>query len=446
MEGFKEFTGKSLDDAIREACSYYDTSRERLEIDIVQDAKSGIFGLVGARKAIIRARRVQLRDAVDDILGRSKKAAAAPKVEASPEATPAVKTEADPAPAKAPAKTAEKAKGNGKDKAPAHKQAVEGDAHVANSDERASSAASGQGQREKSQKPRREGKETREPREGRERHERQGHRHERTERNERNGNRQERNGNRIEADGNRVEVDGNRAEGHGGERFERKPRREAKPQRDNRDNREGREGRDNRDNRRPQNKHHASKPAHKPAPTEHMDSMGFGDDVEESENVRRIPLEELDQERLQSVTLEAVGMLTRPIVGEVPLEMKLHEGRVHVHLDCDENSGLLIGREGQTLASLQYITSRIVSRAMDAAVRVQLDAGDYRTRQDEKLSELATALAERVRATGKAHSTRPLSSYHRRIVHVVLQDATDLVTRSSGDGPLKRVIIQRKRG
>ncbi len=408
MEGFKEFTGKSLDDAIREACSYYDATRERLEIDIVQDAKSGIFGLVGARKAMVRARRVQLRDTVEDILGRSKKAtaaaqAASPKDKKTVEASPAkpkpseeVKEEAQVAPAPAPVAQEERKK-----PAKAHDKSSERGAN---------------NRRERQPKPRKE----------------HGRRNDGSD-NEANGNRVEPDGNRVEPDGNRVEPNGNRADAR--DRHDRQPRQ-------SRDNRH-KEHRDHKEHRR-QNPKRPAQP--KPAPTEHMDNMGFGDDMEEADNVRRVPLEELDQERLKTVTLEAVGILTRAIVGEVPLEMKLHEGRVHVHLDCEENSGLLIGREGQTLASLQYITSRIVSRAMDAAVRVQLDAGDYRTRQDEKLSELASVLAERVRATGKAHSTRPLSSYHRRIVHVVLQDATDLVTRSSGDGPLKRVIIQRKRG
>ena len=107
--------------------------------------------------------------------------------------------------------------------------------------------------------------------------------------------------------------------------------------------------------------------------------------------------------------------------------------------------GLLIGREGQTLASLQYLASRVVSRGMNAAVRVQLDAGRYRQRQDEKLGEMALALAEKVRQTGRSYSTRPLSSYHRRIVHLCLQDAEEVQTRSSGDGPMKRVVIMRRR-
>ena len=67
MEGFKEFQGKDLDSAIEEACGYFDAAREKLEIEIVQDSKSGIFGIVGARKAKVRARRVQLRETVESI-------------------------------------------------------------------------------------------------------------------------------------------------------------------------------------------------------------------------------------------------------------------------------------------------------------------------------------------------------------------------------------------
>ena len=118
---------------------------------------------------------------------------------------------------------------------------------------------------------------------------------------------------------------------------------------------------------------------------------------------------------------------------------------MQVCVDCDEDSGLLIGREGQTLAALQYLVSRVVSRGMNSAVRVQLDAGEYRQRQDEKLREMALALADKVRQSGRSYSTRPLSSYHRRIVHVCLQDAADVQTRSTGDGPMKRVVIMRRK-
>lgn len=68
-DGFREFLGKNLDAAIEDACQYFNAGRERLEIEILQDARSGIFGIVGARKAKIRARRARLRDAVQSVLG-----------------------------------------------------------------------------------------------------------------------------------------------------------------------------------------------------------------------------------------------------------------------------------------------------------------------------------------------------------------------------------------
>ncbi|MDE7370904.1 MAG: KH domain-containing protein, partial [Desulfovibrio sp.] len=187
---------------------------------------------------------------------------------------------------------------------------------------------------------------------------------------------------------------------------------------------------------------HTSHAAHAPAgsPAPDLDA----DDA--PEGLPRTPLEELDAERLQSLTEETVKELVRPITGgRVPVIVRVEDGRVRANVDWSGEAGLLIGREGQTLAALQYLASRMVSHGMNAAVRVQLDIGDYRLRQDEKLRAVALSLAEKARATGRPYSTRPLSSYHRRIIHLALQDADDLQTRSSGDGPLKRVVISRRR-
>lgn len=164
------------------------------------------------------------------------------------------------------------------------------------------------------------------------------------------------------------------------------------------------------------------------------------------EGLARVPFESLDQEKLAELARDVAVNLITPILGEAPIRVSLGAGQVEAHVDCGENSGLLIGREGQTLASLQYLASRMVSRGMGASVRVQFNVGDYRERQDERLRELALSLAERVKATGRSCSTRPMSSYHRRIIHLTLQDSPDVQTRSSGDGPLKRIIVQRRRG
>ncbi|MEG2172833.1 MAG: Jag N-terminal domain-containing protein [Desulfovibrionaceae bacterium] len=420
MEGFKEFQGKDLDDAIGQACSYYDTLREKLEIDIIHDSKSGIFGIVGARKAKIKARRVQLRTAVDSILGRNrdggendapppaKSAGRAPKNEPKTEKAP--RSSENPRPVES-----------------AHNENV-------------------RPENTRRDEPAAEGRKPRAPRPPRTPS---------APRNYENRTPEFRNdGNSIlsgqvqgvtldpeddeEASfgpGNEMPADSHTYNAPMGLRDDRAPK--ARRPRNPRPSAPRAEGSS------------AVAAAHASAPTSVLAGTLDNDALNEdalSEGLPMIPFDQLDQDRLRAVSLEAVGRLVAPIVGDVPLTVELGDNRVNVVLECGDDSGLLIGREGQTLASLQYLASRLVSRAMTAAVRVQLDAGEYRLRQDEKLRDLALSLAERVRASGKSHSTRPLSSYHRRIVHMALQEVADVQTRSSGDGALKRVVIQKKRG
>lgn len=94
---------------------------------------------------------------------------------------------------------------------------------------------------------------------------------------------------------------------------------------------------------------------------------------------------------------------------------------------------------------MQYLASRMITRAMGSQVRLQVDAGDYHVRQDSRLQELALALAEKVKATGKVQTTRPLSAYQRRVIHLALQDDPEVQTRSSGEGALKHVVILRRK-
>ena len=155
--------------------------------------------------------------------------------------------------------------------------------------------------------------------------------------------------------------------------------------------------------------------------------------------------EDLDHERLRQLVYDTAMRLITPIIGPMQLVVDIHADRVDVRVDCEDDLGLLIGRDGQNLASLQYLTSRIVSRAMEAPVRVMITAGDYRERQDEKLRDLALSLAERAKATGRACPTKPLSSYQRRVIHMTLQADPAVQTRSAGEGTLKRVVVQKRR-
>lgn len=427
MDGYKEFQGKTLDDAIREASSYFDAPREKLEIDIVQDAKSGVFGLIGARKAKVRARRVQLKTTVEELVGRGREARApreeaAPAVEKAPRAEKPAREEKPRREGSQPRETAQARDGAqprddaSRDK-PRRGRPIDAAPEKADRSERGEKA-------EKSEKS----EEERQPRDRR-----------RSERGRRDA-RPQREKRTAEAAPESV---------NGGEARSEAPSEEGegRTERTGRRRRRGGRGRGRSQNGE---RSEQARPESQRAPEEvDVEELGMdiGDTADDAapEGLPEIPLEQLDQEQVRAVALEVTGRLVTPVIGEAALSVDLADGRIKVTVDCGENSGLLIGREGQTLASLQYLASRIVARKLGAAVRVQLDTGDYRERQDEKLRDLAIGLAEKVRATGKPQSTRPLSSYHRRVVHLALQEDEDIVTRSKGDGPLKRVIILKRR-
>lgn len=323
MEGFKEFHGKNLDAAIKDACSYFNASRERLEIEILQDARNGIFGIVGARKAIIRARRAPLRDAVESVLGehfgqrearQEKKASPSPKKEAAAASGMERVTDSD---------TSSESATPRRHKPQTNEAAVE----AGPLEENSAHALSGVGQ-------------------------------------------------------NLSSVEGGSAE----------------------------------------------------------------DEADTESSQQYLPFEAVDPEVAERETLEVIRHLIRPILGdEAELSASVGVSRIQVSVNGVEDCGLLIGREGMTLAAIQYFASRIVSRKLQASIRVQLDVGDYRERQGEKLREVALALAEKVRQTGRPLSTRPLCSYHRRIVHLCLKEVEGIQTRSQGEGAKKRVVIMRKK-
>lgn len=103
--------------------------------------------------------------------------------------------------------------------------------------------------------------------------------------------------------------------------------------------------------------------------------------------------------------------------------------------------GILIGRRGQTLDALQYLTTRIVSHQEGRPVRISVDAGGYRRRRRESLEELALRMADKARHTKRPVSVGPLSSPERRVVHLALKGENGVSTSSRGRGELKKVLI-----
>jgi len=128
------------------------------------------------------------------------------------------------------------------------------------------------------------------------------------------------------------------------------------------------------------------------------------------------------------------------------------EGRVVVRAEEDgglvgviegEDVGRLIGREGQVIDAVQYLALQIVSRAEGGARRrVMVDAGGYRARRAEQLERLAERAAQEVLRDGDEIELDPMTPHDRRIVHLALQDYPGVVTRSEGEEPQRRIIVE----
>ena len=107
--------------------------------------------------------------------------------------------------------------------------------------------------------------------------------------------------------------------------------------------------------------------------------------------------------------------------------------------------GVLIGKRGQTLDSLQYLVSLIINKESEEYLRVKLDTENYRERRKATLESLARNIASKVKRTKRPVSLEPMNPYERRIIHSALQNDKYVVTRSEGDEPYRHVIVSLKK-
>ncbi len=333
MSEFRTFSGKTVDDAMEDACRHFGVAREKLEIEILSGGSSGIFGLVGKKKAQVRA-KIREEIKLQDMNGSAQKAreprpehpAPAPRPaqavvpEPEPEPKPEPEPEIEPQPIVAPERKVApepEAAPEVAPAAPAPVEAAEPQAEAEWEDEESFAAE---------------------------------------------------------------EAPASRRESNRAPREERRAAPETPPQ---------------------------------PMTPE-----------------------------LEAIVRETMERMLEGILGQTPeFEISGHSERVSVLIFDEENSGLLIGREGQTLSSLQYLVNRMVIRRYGSPVKVQINTGEYRERQDDNLRKMAIFLADKAKSLGRPQSTKPLSSYHRRVVHLALQEDEGISTRSKGEGPLKRVLI-----
>ena len=135
--------------------------------------------------------------------------------------------------------------------------------------------------------------------------------------------------------------------------------------------------------------------------------------------------------------------LTEKMGVEATLQMAESEGQLKVRMS-GENMSILIGRRGETLDALQYLTSLTVNRSREDYIRVSLDTENYRVKREEALRKLALRMANRARKSGRRVALEPMNPYERRILHSALQAEPDVTTHSEGEEPYRRVIITLK--
>ena len=166
---------------------------------------------------------------------------------------------------------------------------------------------------------------------------------------------------------------------------------------------------------------------------------------EEAPVKEEVPVKEEKLSEVQPETKEACEKFLVDVLKTMGMEVKLtssidEDGALSIEME-GENMGILIGKRGQTLDSLQYLTNRVANKMQEGYVRVKLDTENYRERRKETLENLAKNIAHKVKRTKKSVSLEPMIPYERRIIHSALQSDKYVSTHSEGDEPYRRVVV-----
>ncbi|QDW75485.1 protein jag [Lachnospiraceae bacterium KGMB03038] len=160
--------------------------------------------------------------------------------------------------------------------------------------------------------------------------------------------------------------------------------------------------------------------------------------AEKEKEIELAPVEEITIETCRKFVqdvLEAMHMEDVEVTAKVD-----EEGALCINMD-GKNMGILIGKRGQTLDSLQYLTNRVANKMQSGYVRVKLDTEDYRRRRKETLENLAKNIASKVKRTRRTVALEPMNPYERRIIHSALQSDPAVSTHSEGEEPYRRVVV-----
>ncbi len=154
----------------------------------------------------------------------------------------------------------------------------------------------------------------------------------------------------------------------------------------------------------------------------------------------------VDAREVEEVAKKFLGEVFDAMEMEVIVDAKYDDAEKALDVDMrGEEIGILIGKRGQTLDSLQYLVSLVVNRGQADYIRVKLDTENYRQRRKETLENLAKNIAYKVKRTKRPVSLEPMNPYERRIIHSALQNDRYVTTHSEGEEPFRRVVVSLKK-
>jgi len=168
---------------------------------------------------------------------------------------------------------------------------------------------------------------------------------------------------------------------------------------------------------------------------------------EKSEVVIEPIIEREPEENLKVVEEHAALTFLKKVTEDMGLvvDITCKEGQKSLYIDINgKDSGTIIGKRGQTLDAIQYLTSLIVNKEQDNYTRVVVDAENYRAKREKTLEQLALRLAAKVQRTKRSVKLEPMNPYERKVIHATLQAHPQVTTRSEGQDPYRRVIIEMK--
>ncbi len=183
----------------------------------------------------------------------------------------------------------------------------------------------------------------------------------------------------------------------------------------------------------------------KPQPKKEAKKEAPKKEIVKKETVKKETAPAVDFSAIEPVENDATEYLKSILVGmgftDVCVTAREAEEDVYFEITCSEDYGNIIGRRGETLDALQYLTRLFVNRANDNNKRVALNVGDYRARREETLRALAKRQAQRVLKYGRSSSLEPMNPYERRIIHTAIQEIEGVTSHSVGEGDRRRVVV-----